>query len=511
VKEFKMRFQRAGGVLLHPTSLPSRFGIGDLGEGAYQFINFLAKSGQSVWQVLPLGPTGYADSPYQSFSAFAGNPLLISPDILVQDGYLPASAVANVPDFPDKKVDYGWVISYKEGLLSEAYRHFKSAGDERKHAAFEKFCESSASWLEDYALFKAIKNYQFNIGANVWTQWPKPIALRNPKALKGWGNLLSKEVDLQKFQQFLFFEQWLALKKAANERGIRLFGDVPIFVAFDSADVWANPDLFYLDEQGEPTVIAGVPPDYFSETGQRWGNPLYRWEKMANNDYTWWADRLRMAFTQVDIVRIDHFRGFEAYWEIPAEEETAVVGKWVKGPETAFFDAMRRHLGDLPIVAEDLGVITPEVVALRKRYDFPGMKILQFAFGGERNSLFLPHNFGRNSVVYTGTHDNETTLGWYQNADPFEKDHIRRYIARDATDISWDMIRLAYASVADTAVVPLQDLMSLGNEARMNYPGKKSGWWQWRYTEEMLTEEITNRLYELTELYGRLPSDDIES
>jgi 4-alpha-glucanotransferase len=326
--------------------------------------------------------------------------------------------------------------------------------------------------------------------------------------MQRWSVDLADEVAHQKYLQFLFFEQWLALKAYANARQIRIIGDAPIFVAFDSADAWANPELFYLDEAGAPTVIAGVPPDYFSETGQRWGNPLYRWDVMKANQYAWWRRRLEMIFTQVDVVRIDHFRGFEAYWEIPAEEPTAIVGQWVKGPGPDLFRVIVEKLGDLPIIAEDLGVITPEVEALRDEFNFPGMKILQFAFGGERNSNFLPHSYGRNSVVYTGTHDNETTVGWYRNAEPFEQDHIRRYVARDGSDIAWDMIRLAYASVADTAVIPLQDHMGLGNEARMNFPGKVGGYWRWRYLPFQLTDIISQRLRELTELYGRSPEPE---
>ncbi|MFN2122513.1 MAG: 4-alpha-glucanotransferase, partial [Candidatus Promineifilaceae bacterium] len=333
-------------------------------------------------------------------------------------------------------------------------------------------------------------------------------ALREPEALRRWGKELENQVDFHKFNQFIFYNQWLRLKKYANERGIKIVGDVPIFVAYDSADVWANPELYYLDKDGKPTFVAGVPPDYFSETGQRWGNPLYRLDVMRKTDYTWWASRFEMTLTQVDIIRIDHFRGFAAYWEIPADEPTAEVGRWVKGAGKEFFEIMEARLGRLPIIAEDLGVITPEVVRLRDTFGFPGMKILQFAFGGERNSSFLPHNFGRNFVVYTGTHDNETTLGWYQNASISEKDHVRRYTARDGSDISWDMIRLAYASVADSAVVPLQDLMKLDNSARMNYPGKLGGWWTWRYTPEMLTDEIVQRLCEITELFGRIPAEE---
>ena len=500
-----MRFQRAGGVLLHPTSFPGRYGIGDFGDAAYQFVDFLVNSKQSLWQILPLGPTGYGDSPYQSFSAFAGNPLLISPEKLVEAGYLPAQAVAETPPFPHHEVDFGPVITYKNDLLSQAFDFFQAEGTAAQQTAYEQFCREQADWLDDFALFMALKNEHMEEQGGVWNTWPKPIALREPEALAAWSEKLARPVEMHKFWQFLFFEQWLSLKAYANENGIQIVGDIPIFVAFDSADVWANTDLFFLDEDGAPQFIAGVPPDYFSETGQRWGNPLYRWQRMAKNGYQWWQARLKMTFTQVDIVRIDHFRGFEAYWEIPASEPTAMKGRWVKGPGEKFFKAMRDALGELPLIAEDLGVITPEVEALRDAFDFPGMKILQFAFGGEKNSSFLPHTFNKNCVVYTGTHDNETILGWYRNAGDSERDHIRRYMGVDGHDISWDMIRLAYMSVADTAVATMQDLMGLGNEARMNFPGKVGGYWRWRYQPHMLTEQIANRLAELTELYGRAP------
>lgn len=505
-----MRLPRAGGVLVHPTSFPSPYGIGDLGVGAYDFIDFLVKSKQSIWQILPLGPTGYGDSPYQSFSAFAGNPLLISLERMVEDGYMPAELQAETLDFPANKVDFGRVIKFKHRLLKLAFLNFETSGPNRHKETFAQFCKENSDWLEDYALFMALKDFHEDQDGGIWNSWPREIALREPRAIKYWSEKLEIEVRLHKFNQFIFFEQWLALKTYANGKSIQIVGDVPIFVAFDSADVWANPQLFHLDDDGMPTVIAGVPPDYFSKTGQRWGNPLYRWDVLARDDYAWWTARLKMVFTQVDIVRIDHFRGFEAYWEIPATEPTAEVGRWVKGPGPAFFEAMEKQLGQLPIIAEDLGVITPGVEALRDRFAFPGMKILQFAFGGERNSSFLPHNFGRNYVVYSGTHDNETTLGWYRNASRDEQDHVRRYIARDGTDISWDLIRLAYASVADTAVVPLQDLMSLDNKARMNFPGKSGGWWGWRYTPEMLNDFIANRLRELTELFGREPDEEEE-
>jgi 4-alpha-glucanotransferase len=503
-----MKFPRRAGVLLHPTSLPSRYGIGDLGEEAYNFVDFLAAAKQGLWQILPLGPTGYGDSPYQAFSAFAGNPLLISPDRLVEDGFLPEDAIAAVPDFPAGEVDFGPVIEYKQELLRQAYAHFQANGTDEQRNALTRFAENTAYWLDDFAMFMALKDYHKGEGGGMWNTWPKEIARRHVKGMKQWGDKLHDEIELQKFQQFLFYQQWLELKAYANSQGVRIIGDIPIFVAFDSSDVWSHPELFYLSKDGSPTVVAGVPPDYFSETGQRWGNPLYNWKKMAGDQYDWWAQRIHMNLIQADIIRIDHFRGFEAYWEIPAEEPTAVVGKWVKGPEEAFFEAMREQLGDLPIIAEDLGVITPEVEALRDGFNLPGMKILQFAFGGERNSSFLPHNFGRNSVVYTGTHDNETTLGWYLNASDEERDHVRRYMAVSGRDIVWDLIRLAYTSVASMAVIPMQDLFVLGNEARMNFPGKEGGWWRWRYTQEMFSARapgIAMGLSALAELYGRAP------
>nr|BAG55480.1 putative glycoside hydrolase [uncultured bacterium] len=500
-----MRFPRSAGILLHPTSFPGRYGIGDLGGAAYHFVDFLVEARQSLWQILPLGPTGYGDSPYQCFSAFAGNPLLISPDKLISDGYLPADAVQDVPDFPAEQVDFGWVIDYKNSLLRRAYQHFQLYGLGEQREAFDAFCAAESAWLNDYALFMALKNHHVHHEGGVWNTWPADIAQREPGAMAYWSGMLADEVRYYKFLQFLFFNQWLALKAYANERGIQIIGDIPIFVAFDSADVWANQGLFYLNDDGSPAVVAGVPPDYFSETGQRWGNPLYRWYEMSQNNYAWWTARLKMCFTQADIVRIDHFRGFDAYWEIPAAEPTAVIGKWIKGPGSAFFSAVAENLGELPLIAEDLGLITPEVIALRDRFDFPGMKILQFAFGGERNSQFLPHNFDHNCVVYTGTHDNETILGWYQNATEDERDHVRRYMAVDGSNICWDMIQMAYMSVANTAVATLQDLMQLDNVARMNFPGRAAGNWQWRYRNDQLTDDIATRLRDLTELYGRVP------
>ena len=503
-----MKYVRSAGVLMHPTSLPSRYGIGDLGDHAYQFVDFLVAAKQALWQVLPLGPTGYGDSPYQSFSTFAGNPLLISPDRLAAQGFLPAAALTDVPDFPATSVDFGPVIEYKLALLREALRHFQAAGTAAQQSAYERFCQNTAFWLDDFALFMALKEHHKDHDGGVWSTWPRPIARRQVRALKEWRSKLAHEIELQKFGQFLFYKQWLELKAYANKRGIKIIGDIPIFVAYDSADVWSHPELYYLDKEGAPAVVAGVPPDYFSETGQRWGNPLYRWPRHAADNYNWWAQRIHMNLVQADIVRIDHFRGFEAYWEIPATEPTAVIGKWVKGPGAEFFDAIEAKLGDLPVIAEDLGVITPEVEALRDRYDLPGMKILQFAFGGEHKNDFLPHNYNRNAVVYTGTHDNETTLGWFLNATDSEREHVRRYSASSGQDIVWDMIRLAYSSVAEMAIIPMQDLFVLGNEARMNYPGRASGWWKWRYTREMYSARapgIALGLSGLAWLYGRIP------
>lgn len=499
-----MQFPRSSGVLLHPTSLPSKFGIGDFGESAYQFVDFLVESKQSLWQLLPLGPTGYGDSPYQSFSSFAGNPLLISPQKLVDQGLLPETAVQYVPNFPKNEADFGPVIPYKLGLLKQSFETFESKGTAVQREALDVFCNAQSAWLDDFAFFMALKNHHVEQEGGVWNTWPKDIAMRHPEAMQRWAEKLTLEIRFHKYLQFLFFEQWLVLKAYANQNGIQIVGDIPIFVAFDSADVWANRELFFLDEAGNPTVVAGVPPDYFSETGQRWGNPLYNWDKLAKDNYGWWAKRLKMCFVLADIVRIDHFRGFDAYWEIPAEEETAVVGEWIKAPGMAFFEAMKEQLGELPLIAEDLGVITPEVKRLRDTFEFPGMKILQFAFGGEQNSEFLPHTFIANSVVYPGTHDNETVLGWYQNAAYPEQDHIRKYMGINGHDISWDMIRLSHMSVSNMSIIPMQDLMTLDNSARMNFPGKVGGYWRWRFTWESFDTFIRYRLRDMTEIYGRV-------
>ena len=505
-----MQFPRASGVLLHPTSLPGRYGIGDLGDVAFRWVDFLAHSGQQLWQVFPLGPTGYGDSPYQCFSAFAGNPLLISPDLLVREGLLAAADVQNVPYFPKQAVDFGAVIPWKMALLQRAFANFEAHATSEQQAAFTAWCQAQARWLDDYAHFMAIK--QAHDGAN-WGSWAPDIAARQPAALQAWSARIADTVLAQKFLQYLFFTQWNAVKAYANAKGIRIIGDIPIFVAYDSADAWANRDQFYINDQGQPEVVAGVPPDYFSETGQLWGNPLYRWDVMQQQGYAWWIQRIQATLAQVDIVRIDHFRGFEAYWAVPFGEETAVDGKWVEAPGMDFFTTVRAKLGELPIIAEDLGLITPPVRVLRDTFAFPGMRILQFAFSSDPQDPFLPHNYVHNTVVYTGTHDNDTTIGWYRNSStPAERDLARRYLGRDASDFAWDMIRTAWSSVACMALAPMQDLLSLDSWARMNYPGRASGNWSWRCQDHDLNDYLASRLHQLTYLYGRLaPKPEVEA
>lgn len=492
---------RASGVLLHPTSLPGRYGIGELGEEAARFIDFLVASRQRIWQVLPLGPTSYGDSPYQAFSAFAGNPMLISLSQLVADGLLAQDDLSGVPAFSPDAVDYGWVISWKKPLLRQAFQNFEAHANPASQREFQTFSSRQAGWLLDFARFMAFKDH---FEGKAWGEWDPEIRSRDPKALERLSADLADEIRFQQFLQYVFFKQWGAVKAYANSRGIQVMGDIPIFVAYDSADVWANPELFYLDETGHPTVVAGVPPDYFSETGQLWGNPLYRWDVMKDQEYRWWIQRLSKAMALYDLIRVDHFRGFEAFWEVPAGEETAINGRWVKAPGEDLFETIERELGKLPIVAEDLGVITPEVEALRDRFDFPGMKILQFAFSDPTNA-YLPHNFGANCVVYTGTHDNDTTQGWYDAASVQERDYMRRYVGCDGSDAPWDLIRLGMMSVADRAVFPMQDLLGLGSEARLNTPGRASGNWSWRYPPEVLTDALANRLAELTLVYARFP------
>lgn len=504
-----MLFPRSSGILLHPTSLPGRYGIGDLGNWAYRFVDWLESGGQTIWQVLPLGPTSYGDSPYQSLSTFAGNTLLISLDKLVGEGWLTEEDVASVPPFSDHLVDFGSVITYHNDMLSLAYERFEAMCTDAQRVSFEAWCKlHEVDWLDDFTLFVALKDAHHG---RPWVEWPSAEALRDPDALHAARSTHAGKIAEHRFRQWVFQGQWLELKRYANEHGVRLVGDIPIFVAHDSADVWGNRHLFYLDEVGNPTVVAGVPPDYFSATGQRWGNPLYRWDAMAEDDYRWWIRRIRATLTLVDIVRIDHFRGFEAYWEVPAGEPTAVKGQWVPGPAAALFETIRDALDTLPIIAEDLGVMTPGVAALRDGFNLPGMKVLQFAFGdpcGE--DPFLPHNHVANCVAYTGTHDNNTTVGWWQSGEATEgmRECMTEYIGHEVTEPNWDLIRLGMMSVAHTLVVPLQDVFGFGADTRMNTPGRESGNWGWRFTPEWLQHPSKDRLAAMTQLYSRWPESD---
>jgi 4-alpha-glucanotransferase len=503
-----MSFQRASGILLHPTSLPSPFGIGDLGPSAYQFIDFLASSAQKLWQILPLGPTGYEHSPYtMNFSAFAGNPLLISPDLLAKEGLLQPDQLKPLPENTTlNRVDFSKVIPHKTQLLQLACDRFKQSLAAKPNPEFEEFCIQQSVWLDDYVLFMAM--LEVNDG-KPWSQWEPELARREPNALKAKAQELQEQIFFHKFLQFQFFEQWIRLRHYANEREIKIIGDVSIYVCHNSSDVWAHPHIFKLDRQTlEPKYIAGVPPDYFSATGQLWGNPVYDWEQLQKTGFAWWLDRFRATLQYVDLVRIDHFRGFEAYWEVPATETTAMNGQWVPAPGVEFFETMRGELGQLPILAEDLGIITPEVEQLRDRFDLPGMRILLFAFGGGSDNLYLPHQYIRNCLVYTGTHDNDTTIGWWQRATPEEKQHVAKYVGaaspEDIKEINWVLIRLALSSVANLAIVPLQDLLGLDNSARMNDPSINEGNWRWRYeSSNLLTPQLGDRLLELTELYSR--------
>jgi len=495
-----MRFPRSAGILLHPTSLPGRFGIGELGYTAHRFADFLAESGQTLWQILPLGPTGYGDSPYACFSAFAGNPLLLNLDWLASEGDIAQAELDRAPHFPEGHVDFGWVISHRTELFRHAAMHFRHYARGERRAAFDRFCAEEAAWLDDYALFRALKDAH---GGAVWNTWDPALASRQPAALEEARKRLADTIFTHRYLQYQFFRQWDDLKRYANDRGIRIVGDIPIFVAFDSADVWAHPELFHINEQLQPTVVAGVPPDYFSATGQLWGNPLYRWGAMEADGYAWWVARFRQTLRTVDIVRLDHFRGFAAYWEVPAGEPTAVNGRWVEGPGACLFSALTLALGELPIIAEDLGLITPDVYALREQFKLPGMKVLHFAFPTAAEHPYLPHNFERNCVVYTGTHDNDTTMGWYQALSANERAHLHRYLGPTAEPVNWALIRLAYASVADVAVVPLQDVLGLGTEARMNTPGKLGGNWSWRYHAHDLGHGLREKLLELALTYGR--------
>ena len=500
-----MKFDRSSGILLHPTSLPGPYGIGDLGPHAYRFVDWLASTGCKLWQVLPLGPTGYGDSPYQCFSAFAGNPYLISIDFLLQDGLLTQADLKDKPDFDDSRVDFGLLIPWKLELLQKAFSRFASASEDL-HKEFEYFSAENAVWLDDYALFMSLKEAS---GGGAWNAWDASIRNREASAMDKARKEHSDNVLRFSFYQFLFFRQWYNLRAYANEREIKIIGDIPIFIAYDSADAWANPGLFYLDEDSQPTVVAGVPPDYFSPTGQLWGNPLYRWDVHKETEYAWWLDRFRAVLKLVDIVRLDHFRGFAGYYEIPFEAKTAETGRWVPGPGSDFFKTLDAKLSDartteieLPIIAEDLGLITPDVIELRDGFKLPGMKILQFGFDGAKNP-FLPHNYPANCIAYTGTHDNDTARGWYDTAPQEELDFALRYLHTDADHFVWELIRGVWSSVAVYAITPMQDLLNLGGYARMNFPSRLGGNWEWRVKPDDVNEYLAGRLRELNELYLR--------
>jgi len=500
-----MEQNRASGILLHPTSLPGPDGIGDLGPEAYRWIDFLSRTGCQFWQVLPLGPTGYGDSPYQCFSAFAGNPYLISATTLLDQDLLTKSDLADRPGFSLEEVEFGRVIEWKLKLLRRSYQRLQSDNQKVVQDEFKAFKLAEAEWLRPFATFMAIKT-QHNFVA--WGEWPEALRKRKPKAITTFKRNNVREIDFQAYLQFLFYRQWQSLKDYAAKKGVRIIGDIPIFIAYDSADVWVNKDLFSLDEEGLPIVVAGVPPDYFSKTGQLWGNPLYKWDVHKKNGYAWWLKRIQAVLKQVDIVRLDHFRGFEAYWEVPFGNETAVEGRWVKGPGEDFFRVVKNKLGELPIIAEDLGVITEGVTKMREAFHLPGMKILQFAFASDADDDFLPHNYDVNCVAYTGTHDNDTSRGWFDKALEREKDLCRRYFARSGQDISWSMIRSLWQSVAAWVVAPMQDFLNLGEWARMNYPGNPSGNWGWRMLPDAINQGLIKRLYETNYVYGRLPAKE---
>jgi 4-alpha-glucanotransferase len=496
-----MRFERASGVLLHPTSLPGPHGSGDFGQEAYNYVDWLVAGGQRLWQLLPLAGIGPGNSPYMSNSAFAGNALLIELAELHKQGWLAAADLEAVPGMTGSQVNYAVMYPFRMQRLAKAAQAFASGGTDAQRDDYENFLLEQATWLDDYALFMAIcetKNWQD------WHAWEPALAKREPAALAAARKQHAQRIEFWRFCQWRFYRQWAALKRYANDKGVQIIGDTPIFIAYLSAEVWANQHLFELDAAGKPTVIAGVPPDFFSATGQRWGNPLYRWKAHAKDNYAWWVERIRRTFQLVDIVRIDHFRGFAGYWEIPASEPTAVKGKWVPGPGEALFKAINKALGPMPIIAEDLGVITPDVDALRKKFGFPGMRILQFAFAGDASDRFLPHNHECDTVVYTGTHDNDTVAGWWASASDHERHFARGYLATDGHDMPWSMIRAAMASVADTAVHPMQDVLGLPTECRMNYPGQESGWWGWRFEWSQVQPWHAERLAELSRLYGRL-------
>ncbi len=510
-----MKFERSSGVFLHPTSLPGNYGVGSIGEEAFEFIDFLASAEQELWQVCPLGPTGYGDSPYQCFSAFAGNPYLIDLNKLKERGLVEEKDLENEYDFSESSVDYGNVIDFKMAVLREAYQNFKLSASETEISDFIEFSQENKEWLNDYALFRAIKK---SFDGKPWWEWPDEIKAKEDSEVAEYKKREAEEIEFRKFLQYIFYKQWGELKNYANQQGVKIIGDIPIFIAMDSADAWSNPEMFYFDGDLNPTKVAGVPPDFFSEDGQLWGNPLYDWDALKADGYQWWMDRIKAILDLVDIIRIDHFRGFAAYWAVPAEAETAKAGEWEAGPGVEFFKAIKKELGELPIIVEDLGVIDEAVEQLRDEFNFPGMKILQFAFLGNEgkseeekfNNEYLPHNYEENCVVYTGTHDNNTTKGWFkEDLNQENRDFVYQYfseqLGRETSEdsIVWDLIKVAWDSKAMFAITTLQDLLELDSDARLNIPGTAANNWRWRYQKDMLTDELIQRLKQLTEASGR--------
>ncbi len=498
--------ERSSGILLHITSLPGKYGIGTMGKEARHFVDFLVASGQKLWQILPLGHTGYGDSPYQCFSAFAGNPLIIDLETLCEDGLLLEKELPAPGDFPEDWVDYGKVFHYKYKLLEKAYARFQKDQHKEIRRQFESFCASNKDWLDDYAFFMALKIHH---GGKAWTEWDKQIKMRQKGAVQRYREHLSGSIGFYRFLQFVFYQQWLELKAYANSNKIEVIGDLPLYVAFDSADAWANPELFDFDKSLNPRTVAGVPPDYFSETGQLWGNPIYDWKYLEEHGFQWWIDRVKANFLLYDILRIDHFRGLAAYWAVPSAEKTAINGQWIEAPGEAMLQAVYKALGEKPIIAENLGVITPDVEEMREKFRMPGMKILQFAFDSGEENEFIPHTYDKNSVVYTGTHDNNTTVGWFKHSPAADKQLMRDYFCLNEKDPAWSFIRLAWSTVSDIAIAPMQDILRLGEEARMNFPGKAPGYWKWRYRADRLTGQHAEDLLKLTRVYGRLhrPTD----
>jgi len=496
--------RRRCGILLHITSLPSPYGIGDFGETAYKFVDFLAETRQCLWQVLPLNPTRtvYGNSPYSSHSAFAGNHIMISLDLLVQEGFLSKSDIEGHPTFPDDRVDYEAVIAYKENILRLAFGNIQ--GKLEEDSEFKRFCSENAYWLDDYALFVTLKEH---FQGAIWSDWHDDIKLRENDAVRYWKEKLKDMILMEKFFQHLFFKQWFLLKKYSNSKNIQIMGDIPIYVTYDSADVWCQPEFFKLNDAQKPLFVAGIPPDYFSTTGQLWGNPVYNWDTLKKTGYSWWLLRIEFNLKLFDIVRIDHFKGLVSYWEVPANDVTAVNGEWVGAPFNDFFNTLFRHFSNLPIIAEDLGVITPEVQEIMSMFGIPGMKVLHYAFGEDLPiNPYIPHNYTKNCVVYTGTHDNNTTKGWFKKEVSIEdRKRIQQYLQKEVTedDIHRELVRLVMMSVANMVVIPMQDILGLGEESRMNFPSTSENNWEWRLLPEQITSELIRELTEITIIYGR--------